>query len=542
MNVMSSFRVILGVGKADLRTRTTGMRSFGFIRYISPYMFGIITFPSFVIMAFLVSIGEYGTFSQIFTWFSGREIAVIAASGTLSISLSVPLSRSVRFGNASEAELVLGAPITPVEYMLGKLVGNMADSILTGLMIGGGALGFLLARTSFSIALMNAFIVFCIASFSSLTITWVGLLQIPKAWSKIAGSEAMDQFSGGKRVFRETFTSLGLLGIPTIIAIVFPTELSEIIFSFLPMGWIGYVMYYFTALKLPPLPLPLAAALATGFLALCWYIGVRYAPRRFRLSAAEEEQISVSYPTPPRFARLVAYFFKGRFKTVLRLMTTENLRRGAMFQMVGIILAVAMMQFFFTFFLDFGEGGFGFGATTIIGNFISVLIFMVTFEIYSALSGTREALWLIKGAPGGVRLVLWAKSIQVSLTIMPFAFILGAFLSWLTNLSLILVYITLSIGGVFLGVGIATFSFGLRPVSDLGEMTANPLNIFIIMFIQIPVLIILFIFLFAINSAIESNPIFIIVIMPLFLIASLVIAIVGILLGEWRLEAFEGGK
>ncbi|MFX0092887.1 MAG: hypothetical protein ACFFBD_14105, partial [Candidatus Hodarchaeota archaeon] len=526
MSVLESIRVVLGIGKSETRIRTSGMRSFGFLRYFLPLALGLFMLPSFVMMSFLASSGQY---SAVFMWLSGREIAVIAASATFSFSLSVPLSRSVRFGNASEAELVLGAPISPVEFMLGKLLGTSSDAFLTAMMIGGGAFGFLVTKTSLSIALINAFIVFCIAMFSSLTITWVGLLQIPKVWSKMVGSETTNEFSSGGKVIRETLLSMSLIGVPAVIALLFPPEISEVIFSFLPMGWVGYTMYFFTALKVPILPLPIAALLTGGFFAVCWYVGIRFAPRNFRISAAEEERVVVSYPVPPRFARLVSFPFRGQFKTVLRLMTTENLRRGAMLQMVGIILAVAMMQYFFTFIMDFNTGSFvNFGVMTLIGNFISVLIFMVTFEIYSALSGTREAIWLIKGAPHGVRLVLFAKSIQVILTIIPFAFFLGIFLSLLTDASLILMYVTLSLGGVFLGVGIATFSFGLRPVSDLGEMTSNPLNIFLIMIIEIPVLIVLFVFLFAISTAIESNPPLIILIIPLFLFVSLIVALFGI--------------
>ena len=469
----------LAVFKSEMRMRTYSLRGLGKLRYIGPLWF-IIILPILWYFIRDPNMDVSSRFEPIFEIVSGYQIATIVMVSLFAFAYGFPSNRAWVFSNESEADIVLGSKITPREHMFGRFMSDLYEII--------AMIGFVFVFGSvFSkdFSLIDGIILVFALSTITLSGLWLGELLIPRIWPFLSAGST--PYTRG--FLREKTHLLVLLLIPLtfIAAVVFPENLFETVVSFTPFGWASRVAHYAITHKTGKLSLGVAFNLLLLFTIVAIVYGAIRAETAYSI---KETDVKKKKAKKPFTINLVNSVMKeGSFSRVSRTLFMEASRRNAgtqfgIFLIIGLLLQIIIL-YFSGEIPDF-EGFLEEGLIISIGVLIVLFTF---FEVLASFSGQiGESLWIVRGAPEGIKMVFKAKWLQTSLQNTPYIIIIALIFSLLIerSFSVFIILLALGLGFIFVGTAISILAFALRPIMDVSELFANPFammpQIFIISF------------------------------------------------------------
>lgn len=457
----------LSVFKSEMRMRTYSLKGFGRFRYIGLLWF-ILVLPFIWYAIRDPNLGITSELDPIFEIISGYQITTIAMVTLFVFAYGFPSNRAWVFSNQNEADLVLGSKITPREHMLGRFMSDLFEIItMIGIVFVLGA--FFSKDFSLTDGAILLFALFTI----TLSGLWLGELLIPRLWPFL--STGSTPFTRG--FLREKSHLLALLLIPLtfIAAILLSEDIFETLVSFTPFGWASRVAHYAITHKKGKIPVEVAFNLLILFTLFIIVYGAIRAETAYTIKETDIKKMKAKKPFTVNLVN--AIMKKGSFSRVSRTLFTEASRRNAGSQF-GVFLMIGLLIQILIFYLsgeipDF-EGFLKEGIIIVIG----VLIILFTFfEVLASFSGQiGESLWIVRGAPEGIKMVFKAKWLQTSLQNTPYIIIIALIFSLLVeqSITVFIIFLAIGIGFIIIGTAMSILAFAIRPIMDVSELFANP--------------------------------------------------------------------
>ena len=455
------------VFKSEMRMRTYSLRGLGRFRYIGPLWF-IIVLPFLWYGMRDPDVGITSELDPVFEIVSGYQIATIVIVSLFAFAYGFPSNRAWVFSNQSEAELVLGSKITPRSHMFGRFMSDLYEIVT---MIGFVFVFGSVFSEDFSL-IDGVMLVFALSAitFSGL---WLGELLIPRIWPFLSAGST--PYTRG--FLREKTHLFALLLIPLtfVAAVILPEDLFEILVSFTPFGWASRVAHYAITHKKGKIPLGLAFNLLILFTLVAMVYGAIRAEKAYTIKETDIQKIKAKKPFTVNLVN--AIMKEGSFSRVSRTLFTEASRRNAGSQF-GVFLIIGLLLQIIILYLsgeipDFEE----FLQEELIISLGVLIVLFTFFEVLASFSGQiGESLWIIRGAPEGVKMVFKAKWLQTSLQNTPYIIIIALIFSIIIerSITVFIVLLAIGIGFILIGTAMSILAFAIRPIMDVSELFANP--------------------------------------------------------------------
>ncbi|MFB0544435.1 MAG: hypothetical protein ACETVN_01860 [Asgard group archaeon] len=388
------------VFKAEMRMRTYSLKRFGRLRYIGPLWF-IIILPFLWYGMRDPEVGITSELDPVFEVVSGYQIATIVMVSLFAFAYGFPSNRAWVFSNESEADLLLGSKITPRQHLFGRFMSDLYEVItMIGIVFVFGSI----FSKDFSL-IDGSMLVFTLSAIT-LSGLWLGELLIPRIWPFLSAGST--PYTRG--FLREKTHLLALLLIPLtlIAAVILPEDLFETLISFTPFGWASRVAHYAITHKEGKIPLGIAFNLLILFTLVAIVYGLIRAEKAYTIKETDIKKMKAKKPFTVNLVNFIMK--KGSFSRVSRTLFTEASRRNAGSQF-GIFLIIGLLLQIIIFYLsgeipDFEE----FLRSELIISLGVLIVLFTFFEVLASFSGQiGELLWIVRGAPEGVKMVFKAK-------------------------------------------------------------------------------------------------------------------------------------
>ncbi len=457
----------LSVFKAEMRMRTYSLKGLGRLRYIGPLWF-IIILPFLWYGMRDPEVGITSELDPVFEVVSGYQIATIVMVSLFAFAYGFPSNRAWVFSNESEADLLLGSKITPRQHLFGRFMSDLYEVItMIGIVFVFGSI----FSKDFSL-IDGVMLVFALSAIT-LSGLWLGELLIPRIWPFLSAGST--PYTRG--FLREKTHLLALLLIPLtlIAAVILPEDLFETLISFTPFGWASRVAHYAITHKEGKIPLGIAFNLLILFTLVAIVYGLIRAETAYTIKETDIKKMKAKKPFTVNL--LNSIMKKGSFSRVSRTLFTEASRRNAGSQF-GIFLIIGLLLQIIIFYLsgeipDFEE----FLRSELIISLGVLIVLFTFFEVLASFSGQiGESLWIVRGAPEGVKMVFKAKWLQTSLQNTPYIIIIALALSLIIeqSITVFIILLAIGIGFILIGTAMSILAFAIRPIMDVSELFANP--------------------------------------------------------------------
>ncbi len=457
----------LSVFKAEMRMRTYSLKRLGRLRYIGPLWF-IIILPFLWYGMRDPEVGITSELDPVFEVVSGYQIATIVMVSLFAFAYGFPSNRAWVFSNESEADLLLGSKITPRQHLFGRFMSDLYEVItMIGIVFVFGSI----FSKDFSL-IDGVMLVFALSAIT-LSGLWLGELLIPRIWPFLSAGST--PYTRG--FLREKTHLLALLLIPLtlIAAVILPEDLFETLISFTPFGWASRVAHYAITHKEGKIPLGIAFNLLILFTLVAIVYGLIRAETAYTIKETDIKKMKAKKPFTVNL--LNSIMKKGSFSRVSRTLFTEASRRNAGSQF-GIFLIIGLLLQIIIFYLsgeipDFEE----FLRSELIISLGVLIVLFTFFEVLASFSGQiGESLWIVRGAPEGVKMVFKAKWLQTSLQNTPYIIIIALALSLIIeqSITVFIILLAIGIGFILIGTAMSILAFAIRPIMDVSELFANP--------------------------------------------------------------------